>query len=212
MTEEKENIKLTKIQIKKSHVHIEFKEKEGEENYVTEFDCDAPANPEFPKALADLGKAMCDTMQFTEEQKNACTATSVALSYSADEHNRMGVMVAMSMTLENFSGPLHFNTPLIKEKTEEGKGGGRVMSDSLRALVGVVIDEANKYMKGNRAQKKLFDQDGNEMQFAPEDDTKVEGAVGHDIKTGEAKPVIKDAEKKAEIKKETSERLKKVFG
>ncbi len=200
MSEEK---KLTKIQIKKSHVHIEFKEKEGEENYVTEFDCDAPANPEFPKALADLGKALCDTMEFTEEQKNACTATSVALSYSADENNRMGIMVAMSMTLANFSGPLHFNTPLIKEKTEEGKGGGRVMSDSLRKLVGCVIDEAHKYMNGNRAQKKLFNQDGDEMQFAPDAnaDQEEEGAVGHDLKTGEVRPVIKDAEKKAEAKK-----------
>ena len=153
MTKEKPVMKIVKIGHKNSKTTVHGQEEKNGDVINMTLESDTPANPEFHTALKDLGKYMCDLLGCPAEWKQTHSCTSVSIGYEDDD--RINAVVTLYIQLSKFNNGITVNTPCLREKLPGKGGGGQFMTPKMLDLVKEVIDEAQKYYDGDRAQLEM---------------------------------------------------------
>lgn len=148
--------RITKIISKTDSVTVNAEKilKSGEVR-VSNLTAPDKANPEFYKAIADLGKLMVKRIEKFATFDADIRCTHVSLDYAKEAHRRMGMIVTLHIPTTDMPGGMTLNTPRLIERMTGVKGGGALMSDQIQDAVEKVIEEADKYRKSDRAQKDL---------------------------------------------------------
>ena len=146
--------KITKIMLKGSDIHIVTEEEKNGDVIKTDLESDTPPNPEFIKAMKAVGGYIFGMMEFPGEWKQKAEARGVHIGYEEDV--RINIIITTYVPLSKFNGGVCINSPLLREKLPGTPGGGLFAPPKLVDLVKELRDEAEKYIKGDRAQREIF--------------------------------------------------------
>jgi len=139
---------INKVKTKDALIQIDYTLKNGDELSVKYRD---RARPEFYGAMAALVIPALKMLELPETYRAACAATGVSFTWSKDI---MGAVITMQKSIEIAQAPLIINTPHIPE--EPYGGTGQCMPVAMVEALQNVIDEAKRYIAGDRAQMDMF--------------------------------------------------------
>jgi len=122
------------------------------------FSCAEEPKPSFTAALADLARDALEMCELPDAYLDRLRVSGVSLSYGG-ENETMGAVIIASMLLHRSNTNLNLNTP-HKTETFYGETGdeNQLLSETCVNRLNRLIDEAEDYVKGIRAQGNLFNQ------------------------------------------------------
>ena len=122
------------------------------------FSCSDEPKPSFIKALNDLAQDALSMCELPNDYLSRIRISGVSLSYGG-ENETMGAVIIAQMILHKSNVALNLNTPhKIEEFYGETGGESQLLSEACVGRIHALIDEAEDYVKGIRAQANLFDQ------------------------------------------------------
>lgn len=146
-------MKITRVKFKDGKWYLDAEEgDEGDSTFKRIFmESKDEARPEFAKALYDMGTPALKALGAPKRWLDSFKVSGVSIKHEAERG--LGCVVTMQIPMDEISnGPLVLNTPY----TVEDAGEGPSMPPALyRALV-ALLDEAGRYMDGDRAQGDIF--------------------------------------------------------
>lgn len=83
----------------------------------------------------------------------------IGITISRNESQGLGATITLQVTLEHFNGPLTINTPHLHEDASDT--GIKAMPWELQEAINDLVEEAEAFLKGKRAQE--------EMEFSDDD-------------------------------------------
>lgn len=119
--------------------------------------CSEPARPEFYTAMENLREHVVDMCELPENYLNRIKVKGVTFSYGG-EAGVMGATITAQMDLYNSNCPLNLNTPHKASDSYNDQPADETQllsSDCIKALL-LLCEEAEAYIKGDRAQGSLF--------------------------------------------------------
>lgn len=157
---------ITKVKLgKDSKVHIEYKvprtTESGEDFDQFTLDCVDKPLPALELAMLNLRKHVLDIceMPMDDTEVMKVKVKGVSFSYSGD-NDVMGATITASKTLARSNAPLMINTPhKFDQPHNENQGTEMCLSDYCISALEEVIEQAEKYLDGERAQLEMFDKD-----------------------------------------------------
>lgn len=150
---------ITKVGRKGDNVIINFEDNRGGEVIKSQLVSDAKPTPEFDKAFADLGKYMCGVTGMADDWARDHTMLWLSIGVEKDDTEtveRINAVTTPSIKLAKFAAPMTVNTPVMREKVSGVPGGGSFMPPKMLDLVKAVIEHAEEYLDGTRAQHELL--------------------------------------------------------
>lgn len=122
--------------------------------------CSDQARPEFYEAMQSLDKHVIDMCELPDSYLDRITTNSVSFSYGGDEQV-MGATISASMKLENSPAGLNLNTPHKAcdsyNPEQPVEDPALLLSEKCIEDLDTLMDEAELYINGDRAQMNLFD-------------------------------------------------------
>ena len=148
-------IKLTK----EGKVQAEYEvqnEKGGMDEYS--FSCSDEPKPSFIEALKDLNQDVREMCELPPDYLRRIHVSGVSFSFGG-ENETMGAVIIAQMLLEKSNVSLNLNTPhKITEYYGETGDPQQLLDPKCTCRLENLIEEAEDYVKGIRAQANLFDQ------------------------------------------------------
>ena len=160
------NRQITKIKLgKDSKVHIEYKvprtTESGQDFDQFTLDCVDKPLPALELAMLNLRKHVLDIceMPVDDTEVMKVKVRGVSFSYSGDD-DVMGATITASKILARSNAPLMINTPhKFDQPHNENQGTEMLLSDDCVNVLVELLEQAEKYLDGERAQIEMFDQD-----------------------------------------------------
>jgi hypothetical protein len=115
--------------------------------------CSDKARPEFYQALNDLAPHVVQICELPKEYASGLSVIGVRLTWTNDI---MGAVISAKKALMDCSSPLFLNTPHMPEKPYGESAGGSLLPEKTVEALDEVVEEAERYLKGERAQMSLF--------------------------------------------------------
>lgn len=144
-------MRIIKLKIKNG-VYIEFQKKNSQEQWDDfSMNCADAPRPELIRALQKLAPFMAELCELPLDFKSKIQVKGISFSYSGSPEV-MGAVISGAMKLYNSHGVLNLNTP---HKVEEGKDPAQLLPEGCYCILDEVIEEAELYIEGSRAQGKL---------------------------------------------------------
>lgn len=111
--------------------------------------------PEFTEAFANLGTVFCSIMELDPSWREGLTITH--LSISRTKQGTRSVTLSGTKQLECRSGFLHpVSTPCVQvDDATEGESGAVAIPMALQEAVEEAIEQAERYMNGERSQAEI---------------------------------------------------------
>lgn len=148
-------MEITKVKYDGEKVTIKTQEDSDTSQKETTLTCYDPPRESFTDAFQALREGAVDLLEIQDADWAAgLRVTGMSVTY---EEERTGVVVTMMKELEGAKGPLVLNTPYVVDEDEHGP----TMPTALMRGYQRMLDEARKYLNGDRAQRDLF-RDGSE--------------------------------------------------
>ena len=150
--------RFTKIKYNKGVVFVAYEQ--GANEYSMK--CNEMPRAEFVQALIELQEEVIRMCELPDEYLDRITVKSVSLNYGGKKET-MGATITASMELFYSNAPLNLNTP---NKPVEPYADGEYDDEALEKMclseecvekIFILINEANLYVDGKRAQGSLFD-------------------------------------------------------
>lgn len=159
------NRQITKIKLgKDSKVHIEYKvprtTESGQDFDQFTLDCVDKPLPALELAMLNLRKHVLEIceMPVDDTEVMKVKVRGVSFSYSGDDV--MGATITASKTLVKSNAPLMINTPhKFDQPHNENQGTEMCLSDDCVNVLVELLEQAEKYLDGERAQLEMFDKD-----------------------------------------------------
>lgn len=122
------------------------------------FSCLDEPKPDFVKALRDLDQDVLEMCELPEDYLGRIQTSGVSFSYGG-ENETMGAVIIASMILHKSNTGLNLNTP-HKTKDFYGETGDekQLLNPTCVSRLNHLMEEAEDYVKGIRAQGDLFNQ------------------------------------------------------
>lgn len=163
---------------KDSKVHIEY-QVERVVNDIPDYDefilnCVDKPLPAFELAMLGLRKHVLEIceMQVDDTEIMKVKVKGVSFSYSGDDV--MGATISASKTLASSNAPLIINTPhKFDQPHNENQGTEMCLSDDCVSVLVELLEQAEKYLDGERAQLEMFDKDSVKAADIAEKDLKL---------------------------------------
>lgn len=160
---------ITKVKLRKENkIHIEYKV-ERKINGKSDYDeftlsCVDKPRPEFEIVFMDLRKHVLEICELPADVSDIekVIVKGVSFSYSESESGEsiMGATITASRSLSKSNASLIINTPHKFDTPHNDKQPKTfLLTPECADLLNELIDEAEKYIDGNRAQLGLFNQD-----------------------------------------------------
>ena len=151
--------RFTKIKYNKGNVFVAYEQ--GANEYSMK--CNEMPRAEFVQALIDLQEEVIQMCELPDEYLKRITVKSVSLNYGG-KRETMGATITASMELYNSNAPLNLNTPNkpVEPYNNEADYDDEMLekmclSEACIEKLNILINEANLYVDGKRAQGSLFD-------------------------------------------------------
>jgi hypothetical protein len=148
---------------KTDKITLEYQKKKGDDS-VDEFafsSFDKPL-PGFDLAMLALRKYVLQICEYpvNDDFLTRVTVTGVSFSYGGNE-DVMGATLIAQLALKECNAPLNLNTPHLAEDFYSENGGSekQLMPVNMASDLDKLIDEAERYLQGERAQGELFKTD-----------------------------------------------------
>ncbi len=149
--------RIRKIKLSDEKVKIEYEilagDKIKEEYSLTSIDKPLPS---FSKAMQVLAQSVVEICELPDIDINHITVYGVSFSYGG-EKQVMGAVITAQKKLKKTDAPLNLNTP---HKTEDFYGetgnASQLLDDLTVDKLYAVMEEAKKYIDGERKQGDLF--------------------------------------------------------
>lgn len=157
---------ITKIKLgKDSKVHIEYQVprtvETGQDFDQFTLNCVDKPLPALELAMLNLRKHVLDIceMPIDDTEVMKVKVKGVSFSYSGDD-DIMGATITASKTLARSNAPLMINTPHKFDQTHnENQSTEMLLSDDCISVLVELLEQAEKYLDGERAQLEMFNQD-----------------------------------------------------
>lgn len=157
---------ITKLKLgKDSKVHIEYQVPRTVESgqAFDEFtlNCVDKPLPALELAMLNLRKHVLEIceMPVDDTEVMKVKVKGVSFSYSGD-NDVMGATITASKTLAKSNSPLIINTPhKFDQPHNENQGTEMCLSDDCVNVLEELLEQAEKYLDGERAQLEMFDKD-----------------------------------------------------
>lgn len=141
---------ITKVKRDGDKIIVKWDEEADTSSRKTDFTCYDPPLESFDEAFAALGPAALDLIGAAESWRERATVSGVSITH---EEDRTGAVITLLVDLGGATkGPLVVNTPYIVDDDDNGPE----MPGPMREAVTAIQREAEKYVRGNRAQKDFF--------------------------------------------------------
>lgn len=143
---------ITKVKVKEAGVEIRYVEKQGKVNKEVIYKCTEQPHPDLDLAMSALVRDVYDILELPMDwAPQRMKIIGVSFSFS-EETNVEGAVITGLVELKTSNSPFVFNTPHIPFDQYSENGEAPVMSEKAVRNLGVVKDEAMKYVEGKRAQ------------------------------------------------------------
>lgn len=141
----------------KSTLPIRKKEDNSDAVFIASFR--EQASPEFYEALQNLAPSVCQILELPVSVENKLIPYGVSFKYAND--GAMSAVISAKLKLPAKDTCVSINTPRMKCPQDEvdAQESTALTKDSVQALW-TVESEAQKYLRGDRAQMKLFGDNG----------------------------------------------------
>lgn len=133
------------------------------------------AAPGFYQAFLNMRRHVNVNCETNYDEHNI-TVTGVSISYSdrGEITDLMGCVISATVELKNSNAPVNLNTPFKTEYEfgleDFGLDSSLCLSDECVTDVETLIEEAKRYVNGEREQGSLFQMNGSEVTASPEPD------------------------------------------
>jgi hypothetical protein len=153
-------MQITKIKFTKDRkVKIEYNEKPRASGDPDEYSisCSDEPRKQFGEALAALIDDVQEICELPGDYKTRIIVTGLSLDYGGD-NGTMGAVLIGQMRLSHSSSPLNLITPhKIEDFYGETGDENQLLSDDAKKHIYKLIEEAEAYVRGYRAQGNLYD-------------------------------------------------------
>lgn len=147
-------MEIRKVKSSNGLILIRAEEQCGEEDIRRiELESRAEPRPEFHEAMGGMISPAMNMIQAPGAWMAVATISGVSVTH--EEERGMGAVVTILVPLECAPSPLVLNTPYLPSE-DPNDSGGATLPRALREAVERVIDEAMRYLRGERAQADLF--------------------------------------------------------
>lgn len=146
---------IRKVKSANGVIIIRAEEQSGEEDIRRiELESRAEPRPEFHEAMGGLISPAMTMIEAPGAWLTAATISGVSITH--EDEGGIGAVVTILVPLECAPSPLVINTPYLTS-VDNGSGAPRLLlPPALQQAVERVIDEAERYLGGDRAQGDLF--------------------------------------------------------
>ena len=152
-------MKITKVKSNNGKIEIHYSKRNSSLSSETDeftLKCADRPLPGFDEALLALRQTVIDICEFTNEDPEKYEVFGVSFSWT---DGVMGAVISAKKTLLDSNAPLCINTPhKPSEAYSEGADDSNLLGSSAVTALENLIEEAIKYVDGNRAQGNLFEQ------------------------------------------------------
>lgn len=152
-------MRIRKVKITKNNlIHMEYEHGPGNGDEYT-FTCRDKARPEFYTTLAAMAEHVIEMCELPDNYLDRITIRGVSYSYGG-ENDTMGAVISAAMELEDSYQGLNLVTPhkasamYCPDTPDDPK---QLLSDDCIKALEALLDECERYIKGERAQGTLFD-------------------------------------------------------
>jgi len=152
--------RITKIKYSKGFVSIDWTQGEGNNDEYS-IKCSEPPRQEFVSAMLGLNKYVAEMCELPENYAVRLTTQGVSFNYGG-ENETMGATITAQMKLLNSNAPLNLNTPnkTVEPYSESQPWSEKTcLSEECVDALAELESEANKYIDGQRAQARLFEEE-----------------------------------------------------
>ena len=152
-------MQITRVKVKGNKVHIEWniKRDTGDTDEYTLECIDAPA-PSFKEAWDALRQVVVEEAELPGDMVSAITPIGLSVSYYDD--GRWGAVVSGTRQLMHSNAPMVINTPhKPAESSEHNPQDDNILIEESVVAIELVLEEAEKYVNGERAQQGLFEEE-----------------------------------------------------
>ncbi len=150
-------MRFQKIKYSKDKVKIEYElktEKGGWDQYS--FACSDEPKPGFKEALVALAQDVITLCELPENYATRVMVTGVSLSYATDDEIP-GATIISQLLLRKSNVNLNLNTPFKPfQPYSEGADISQILSEACVERVKRLMEEAEEYVRGIRAQGEMF--------------------------------------------------------
>lgn len=154
--------RIAKVKYDRSKVRVEFEiervDGRFDEQLLSSFD---PPLPSFDVALQALAQDVCTICELPADQAQQLRISSVSFSHTNDI---LGAVITAVKPVKTAQSPVVLNTPHLTEKPYGD--GGPVFSADTRQRLEQLVEECQRYIRGERAQQALPMQDTAEAPLA----------------------------------------------
>ena len=150
---------IEKVKWDGKRVQIKYSLTDGTDDGVFTLDCTEAPRPAFCNALSGLGKHVAVICDMPSDWGKNLIVRGVSFSWRNDI---MGATITALKPLSARLAPLVINTPHAPESPygsageDDSSGDSCLLTPALTKALGKLLDEANQYVDGKRAQGKLF--------------------------------------------------------
>jgi len=150
-------MRITKVKYKNDKVEIHYlKPSMADPDQYDEYTMKCTDKPlqTFIDAFHLLVPAVLEICEFSGEDAQNYKVFGVSFAYTEDI---MGAVISAQKTLVDSNTPLNLNTPFKPSESYSGEGcDDNCLSSASRKVLESLIEEAIKYVNGDRAQLNLF--------------------------------------------------------
>lgn len=150
-------MRFTKIKFDGKRIFLNYETlRDSSEPDKFQFESSEKPSPSFNEALQRLKWHIGDICELETKYIHSIEVRSVSFSYGG-ENDTMGATITGLKTLGTANAPLVINTPHLPTEDYSGNNPAAfTLSVSCIKDIGLLIDEANKYLEGEREQESMF--------------------------------------------------------
>ena len=149
--------RFTAIKIHGEKVTLKWMTTHGPNNQIQKHEINngAEAAPAMVDAMASLRPFATETAaEFTKGQRTQTTVKGITIAYDDDGRRKVTFQVSRKVK----AGAMNSNTPAMLEKTDHEQKGTKLIDDDTMKNIETLIEQANKYVEGERAQTSLTEE------------------------------------------------------
>ncbi|WP_412506175.1 hypothetical protein [Roseovarius sp. SYSU LYC5161] len=144
---------ITKVKKDGDKIIIRWSEDADTSEKKTDFACYDPPLDSFTEAFEALGPAALGLIMAPHAWRSLAKVSGVSITH---EEDRIGAVITLLVDLDGATkGPLVINTPYLVDEDENGP----MMPPDMLNAVDAIMKEAEKYVRGERAQRDFFADD-----------------------------------------------------
>lgn len=157
-------MRILEVKYNDGRVQIAYEKKSSVSDDYDKLSIDSaePPKPMFNKVLQSLAPFVCDICDWPEKHVETIKVLSVHFKYAGAKMT-MGANITATKKVSRTPSPLIVNTPFLSSEAKDKAGVTPHLPKDVVQILRSLINEAEDYLAGKRAQIKLGEETKNEQ-------------------------------------------------